>query len=107
MLRPGEGCVMTDLASCGKTNCSDFPSANSIVYFEVSSLVIMGPSVTLDAPKPLDLHVALVSRQQEPHGIAVCRSHALAVLIERDQRVTHGLGQRHGAAHAGGIGALR
>jgi hypothetical protein len=47
MLRPGEGRVITDLASWAKQNCSDFPSFCRMVYFEVSSLVIVGPSVTL------------------------------------------------------------
>jgi hypothetical protein len=47
IVRPGDGWVMTDLASIGKTNCSDFPSGKSIVYFDVSSFVIVGPSVTL------------------------------------------------------------
>ena len=43
----GEGRVMTDLPSCGKTNWSDFPSGKVIVYFEVSSFVIVGLSVAL------------------------------------------------------------
>ena len=39
--------MITDLPSCGKTNWSDFPSGKVIVYFEVSSFVIVGLSVAL------------------------------------------------------------
>ena len=81
--------MITDLPSCGRTNWSDFPSGKVIVYFDVSSFVIVGPLGRLDAPKPFHVHVAFISRQQQPHRIAVRRSHALAVLVERDQRVIH------------------
>ena len=39
--------VITDLASIGKTNSSALPSGSEIVYFDVSSFVMVGPSVTL------------------------------------------------------------
>src|SRR5438045_5632483 len=47
IVKPGEGWVITDLASIGKTNCSALPLGSEIVYFDVSSLVIVGASVSL------------------------------------------------------------
>src|SRR3954467_14488022 len=47
IVSPGDGRVITDLPSCGKTNWRDLPSGIVIVYFDVSSLVMVGPSVSL------------------------------------------------------------
>ncbi len=39
--------VMIDFTSIGNTNCQAFPSGSSTVYFDVSSLVMTGASVSL------------------------------------------------------------
>ena len=44
---PGDGRVITDFASIGKTNCCACPFGNEMVYFDVSSLVIVGSVVSL------------------------------------------------------------
>src|SRR5258705_13130643 len=47
IFNPGAGRVMTDFTSIGYVNRSDLPSAWRSLYFDVSSLVIVGVSVTL------------------------------------------------------------
>src|SRR5215467_2400112 len=44
---PGDGWVMIDLPSSGNTNCNAFPDGSRIVYLDVSSLVMVGPAVSL------------------------------------------------------------
>ena len=60
----------------------------------------------LDAAQPLDARIAFVTGQEQPHRIAVLRSQSFAVLVERQQRVIHRLGQRHATAHRRRIGAF-
>ncbi len=38
---------MKDFTSIGNTNCQAFSSLSTIVYFDVSSLVMAGPAVSL------------------------------------------------------------
>src|SRR6266853_5642152 len=52
----------------------------------------------LQAPQELDVHVALVARQEEPHRVAVARHQALAVLVERDHGVVERLLHRKASA---------
>ena len=54
----------------------------------------------------LDVHVALIAGQQEPHRIAVAGHQMLAVLIDRDQRVVIGLLDRNAAVEHLPVGAL-
>jgi hypothetical protein len=91
----------------GKKNCQAFPSGRRIEYFEVSSFGHHRRLDQLEPAQPFDAHIAFIARQQQPHGIAVRRPQPLAVLVERDHRVVHGLGQRHGARHARAVGAFR
>ena len=44
---PGAGRVISDFTSIGNTNCQDFSSLSTMVYFEVSSLAMAGPAVSL------------------------------------------------------------
>jgi hypothetical protein len=46
---------MTDFTPISNVNCSDRPSGSGSVYFEVSSLVCVGPSVTLTRRNHLTL----------------------------------------------------
>src|SRR3979490_1688384 len=95
---------MKDFTSIGNTNCQAFSSLSTIVYFDVSSLVMAGGGAgsRLAPAQPLHVHVALETGQQQPHRIAVRRPHSLAVLIETDERVIHCLGEGGAAAHGGG-----
>ena len=70
-------------------------------------LSVRRPVGQLDAPQPLHAHVAFPARQQQAHRIAMLRAQALAVLVERDQRVVERLLQRDAAAHVRGVGAFR
>ena len=60
----------------------------------------------LEPAQPFHVHVAFEAGQQQPDRIAVRGPHPLAVLVETDERVIHALGERHAAAHRGGVGAL-
>ena len=60
----------------------------------------------LDAAQELDVHVAFIAGQPQPHRIALAGLDALAVLVHRDHGVIHRLGERHAAAEMGRIRAL-
>src|SRR4051812_2776373 len=60
----------------------------------------------LEAAQELDVHVALIARQQQAHRIAVSRHQALAVLVNRNERVVVSLLHRHAATEEVCIGAL-
>src|SRR3954468_5801139 len=77
IVSPGDGRVITDLASCGKTNWRDLPSGIVIVYFDVSSLVMVGPSVI--RPRVLlesGVPQTLIALARAGHGVAVLPSAA-------------------------------
>ena len=61
------------------------------MYFEVSSLVMVGPSVSLMRRSHLTFMLPSKPGQQQAHRIAVRGAHALAVLVERDHRVVERL----------------
>ena len=54
----------------------------------------------------LDVDVALVAGQQQPHRIAVARHQPFAVLVEHDQGVVERLLDRHAAMQAQRVAAF-
>src|SRR5262245_7490900 len=68
-----------------KDELERFPFGQQHRVFRSLVLRHSGTFGHLDAPKPLNLHVAFVARQQKPHRIAIGRAYTLTVLVERDQ----------------------
>ncbi len=107
MVMPPDGRVITDLTGWMKLNWLALPSFRDWLYFEVSSLVMVGPCGHLDPVQPFDVEIAFPARHQQAHGITLFGTNALAILEQRQNALLMRFLERDGTRQAGGIAAFR